>query len=79
MFVLGNPIWFRIEISSEGELENRVCDIDVYDNLTYIIDIASLPASLFSTPVKLSTFPIEFPFTTSINEFILLEMREINL
>jgi hypothetical protein len=46
-----------------------VCYMDMCDSLTDIIDIASLPASLFSTPVKLSTSPIEFPFTTSINTF----------
>jgi hypothetical protein len=44
--------------------------MDMYDSLTNIIDIASLPASMFSTPVKLSTSPIEFPFTTSINTFV---------
>jgi hypothetical protein len=41
----------------------------MYNNLADIIDIASLPASLFSTPVKLSNSQIEFPFTTSISNF----------
>jgi len=40
----------------------------MYDNLTDIIDISSLPMSLFSTLVNLSTSPIEFHFTTSIRD-----------
>ena len=52
----------------ERELDTRVC-LYVYDSLTYIIDIASLQASMFSTLVKLSTSSIEFPFTTSISNF----------
>ena len=41
----------------------------MYNNLADIVDIASLPAILFSTPVKLSNSHIEFPFTTSISNF----------
>jgi hypothetical protein len=42
--------------------------IFMYNSLTDLSDIASLPASLFSTPVKLSDpFFTEFLFTTSEN------------
>ena len=41
----------------------------MYNNLIDNIDIASLPVSLFSTPVKLSNSHIKFPFITSINNF----------
>jgi hypothetical protein len=66
---LGDPSLVQNVNITEKELDVRVYHVDTYDNHTYIIDIASLPASLFSTPVKLSTSPIEFPFTTSISNF----------
>ena len=50
-----------------------------YDNLTDISDIASLPASLFSTPVKLSG-PFLLNFLSPIRIVIMhlnVEMRAI--
>ena len=57
-----------MQILLERELATIVC-LYMYDNLTDIIDISSLPGSLFSTSMELSTSPIEFPFTTSNSIF----------
>ena len=57
-----------MQILSKRELATKV-SLYMYDNLTDIIDISSLPTSMFSTLVKLSTSPIEFPFTTSNSIF----------
>jgi hypothetical protein len=64
----GSPLVQNVNLI-EKELDVRVYHVYTYDGHTDIIDIASLPASLFSTPVKLSTSPIEIPFTTSVSNF----------
>ena len=55
-FLIGEvPSEFGMWIRFLGSIGYQSRVIFMYNNLTYISDIASLPASLFSTPVKLSS------------------------